>query len=270
MILSVAERSYLYDSLKETPPIRPDGRSNKQFRPIEAQIGFLQNSNGSAKVSLSDGSECIVSVKAKVVEKTTVDSLVEVDVEIAGERDDTTFISNLSSALQSLYSEHISPDALSLTSKFAFQLSVDALVTANFSHPLTLISFASYLALSTTYLPKLISSVNDAEIEEQPTFHELDFTKLDVDIPVIFTVAIVGNNTILDPNIQEMEVSDNGLVIGWLKDKPISPIENIKLNENNTTSIKPQLIIKSLELVKQIAPDVIKSLTVVAVEADEE
>lgn len=260
MILSATERSYLYESLCAQPPIRPDGRSVKQFRPIQSHVGFLDLSNGSAKIVLSDGSECIVSVKAKVVEKSQTAELVSVDVEVAGHRDDSSFILNLTSTLQSLYSRHIPRESLGLTTKFAYKLYIDVLVIASYSHPLTLMSFATYLALQNTFLPKITSSVDDKEIEEQPTFHDYEFNKLQVTVPVIFTVALVGKNYIIDPNAAEMEVSDNGLIVSWFDGKPISPIETVKLNDSNVKSLKPELILKSVELVSSIAGTVTAAL----------
>lgn len=260
MILSATERSYLYESLQQSPPIRPDGRSIKQFRPIQSHIGFLDNSNGSAKITLSDGSECIVSIKAQVVDKSTTPDLIDVDVDVAGHRDDSSFILNLIATLKTLYSKHISKVSLNLTTKFAYKLFIDVLVISNYSHPLTLISFTTYLALNNTYLPKITSSVDDKEIEEQPTFHDYEFNKLTGKFPIIFTLAIVGKNYILDPNVEEMEVSDNGLIVSWFDGKPISPTENVKLNDDNLKSVKPQLILSSINLVKEIAHNVIASL----------
>ena len=70
LLLSPAELSYLQTSLSITPsPIRPDGRTPTQFRPLVAETGILPGTNGSARVCFADGSEAIVGVKAEV-EKT--------------------------------------------------------------------------------------------------------------------------------------------------------------------------------------------------------
>lgn len=260
MILSATERTYLYESLSQSPPIRPDGRTNNQFRPIQSQVGFLESSNGSAKITLSDGSECIVSIKAKVVEKTQEPDLVSVDVDVAGEREDSPFVLNLTSTLQSLYSKHIPKESLNLTSKFAYKVYIDILVIATYSYPLTLMSFATYLALQSTFLPKITSSVDDKEIEEQPTFHDYEFNKLQLKVPVVFTVVIIGVNYIIDPSAHEMEICDNGLIVSWFDGKAISPLESVKLNDSNVKSVKPDLILKSVELVAGIANTVITAL----------
>ncbi|RHZ58805.1 hypothetical protein CDV55_101826 [Aspergillus turcosus] len=70
--LSPAELSYLYTSLAlPGSPIRPDGRSPTQFRPLTAETDILPGTNGSARVGFADGTQAIVGVKAEV-EKTVV------------------------------------------------------------------------------------------------------------------------------------------------------------------------------------------------------
>jgi exosome complex component RRP42 len=72
--ISPAELSYLFDSLSlPEGPIRPDGRSPTQFRPLTAETGILPGTNGSARIGFADGTEAIVGVKAEV-EKTTLDN----------------------------------------------------------------------------------------------------------------------------------------------------------------------------------------------------
>lgn len=64
--LSPAELSYLYTSLSQGPPIRPDGRSPTQFRPLVAETDILPSANGSARICFADGTEAVVGVKAEV------------------------------------------------------------------------------------------------------------------------------------------------------------------------------------------------------------
>lgn len=68
--ISPAELSYLYTSLAlPNSPIRPDGRSPTQFRPLTAETDVLPGTNGSARIGFADGTQAIVGVKAEV-EKT--------------------------------------------------------------------------------------------------------------------------------------------------------------------------------------------------------
>jgi exosome complex component RRP42 len=107
VLLSPAELAHLHLSLTLQPPIRPDGRSPTEFRPLIAETGILPGTNGSARVCFSDGTEAIVGVKAEI-EKTSGSAAAEADgdapaeseeriargewvemaVEIPGQRDD--------------------------------------------------------------------------------------------------------------------------------------------------------------------------------------
>ena len=64
--LSPAELSYLHTSLAQNPPIRPDGRSPTQLRPLVAETDILPSTNGSARICFADGTEAVVGVKAEV------------------------------------------------------------------------------------------------------------------------------------------------------------------------------------------------------------
>lgn len=65
--LSPAELSYLHSSLAQpNAPIRPDGRSATQFRPLTAEPDILPGANGSARIGFADGTQAIVGVKAEV------------------------------------------------------------------------------------------------------------------------------------------------------------------------------------------------------------
>ena len=66
VLLSPAELSYISTSLSLTPPIRPDGRTPTQFRPLIAETNILPGTNGSARICFADGTEAIVGVKAEV------------------------------------------------------------------------------------------------------------------------------------------------------------------------------------------------------------
>lgn len=66
VLLSPAELSYLHTSLSLTPPIRPDGRTPSQFRPLIAETSILPGTNGSARICFADGTEAIVGIKAEM------------------------------------------------------------------------------------------------------------------------------------------------------------------------------------------------------------
>ncbi|KAK5123104.1 hypothetical protein LTR85_003302 [Meristemomyces frigidus] len=82
--LSPAELSYLHTSLSQQPPIRPDGRSPTQFRPLIAETDILPSANGSARICFADGTEAVVGVKAEV-EKSKTSQALSNNGEVAGQ-----------------------------------------------------------------------------------------------------------------------------------------------------------------------------------------
>lgn len=79
--LSKAEKSYIQSSLLSDPPLRLDGRSLEDYRPIALQTGVVPLANGSAKVCIGrpgqggyvqeaggvgGGTEVVVGVKLEV------------------------------------------------------------------------------------------------------------------------------------------------------------------------------------------------------------
>lgn len=244
MLLSPAERSYVYDSLKQENPIRPDGRSPLQFRPLEATTDFLPGSYGSARIRMADGSECIVSVKSKVVLTAKEPNLIEWDVDVSGFRDDSNFVSNLKFSLTDLFIKNFPTTQLHLTAKYSYKLYLDCIIVSHSSYPLTLASMAAYLALKSTRLPLLVSEVDDSEVEEQPTFSDdwekaqylAEFFKMDSFTPPLYiTVGIVGSNLFVDPSEVEEQVLENGLLIGYSQGV-IAPVKNLNLATNSNNS----------------------------------
>lgn len=85
LLLSPAELAYLHSTLSLTPPIRPDGRTATQFRPLSAETDILPGTNGSARICFADGTEAIVGIKAEV-EKTKISPYEDANGQIAGKR----------------------------------------------------------------------------------------------------------------------------------------------------------------------------------------
>lgn len=284
MSFSVSERDFLYQSLTGAKPTRPDGREPAQFRGVEASVGFLPNSNGSARIRLSDGSEAIVSVKTKVVKFTGQDDLIEIDFNLDNLRDDLVFVHDWTRVLKDALLTSFQGDfsAIKLTTKYYFKLFIDVLYLSGNSsrarsqdaflqNPLSMISFATYLALKSTRLPLLVSNADDREIEELPTFDD-DWDAAvplykESSPPLLFLVAVAKNNLFLDPSIEEQEVSDCGVLVGWCDGRVIAPVEAVNLSQSGNTQYfkgtRPANVIQSVKLVESVAEKVALSLETV-------
>lgn len=280
MQLSPAERQYLKDSLIQNPPIRPDSRKLYQFRPLEAKTNFLPGSNGSARLRMADGGECIVSVKSKVVKTVETPNLIEIDIDVNGYRDDSNFVSTLKYNLASLLHKNFPFAALKLTNKYSYKLFIDCIVLSNTSHPLTNISLAVYLVLKTTRLPLLVSEVDDENVEEQPTFSDdwedartfEDVIGASFKPPIFVTLGVIGENLLFDPSTEEEQVLENGVLVSFYDGKAQSPVQNINLALNSKSSFngfKPDVILKAIDMVNKYCGSIVYALDML-IEGDDD
>lgn len=283
MKYSPAELSYLRDSLKQDPPLRPDGRDCSEFRPIEGETSVLPSTNGSARVRSGDGGECLVGVKARVTRNSKIglnntqdaaDSvcaaspLIKVVVDISGSKEDDAAAVLISSMLTQTLSDSTELlQKLRLTSRFSFQLYIDALVVSNKSHPMGLVSFAVYLALMTTRLPLLISNADDKRAEEVPVFHD-DWEEaiplcqgINWRPPLLFLLSVVESSILMDPTFQEEQVSNLGLVIGWSRSSTSGGlVHTIDLGGSTAQSIDPQTLLKAFAAVNKCGSQAMEAL----------
>ncbi|KAE9375409.1 hypothetical protein N431DRAFT_502310 [Stipitochalara longipes BDJ] len=204
VLLSPAELSYLHTSLSLHPPIRLDGRTLSQFRPLIAETDILPGTNGSARICFADGTEAIVGVKAEVEksrpsyqasddqniaeddddeeededtrrsekeanEKKGLNEWVEMSVEIPGFRDDDSMPVFLAAMLsEALLADGEFTRRLWINRRFHWKLYLDILLLSQpLSYPLPLLSLTTHLALLSTRLPKLRS-----EQDEDPLFDD--------------------------------------------------------------------------------------------------
>lgn len=141
--LSPAELSYLHTSLSQSPPIRPDGRSQTDFRPLTAESDILPTANGSARICFADGTEAIVGVKAEIEktrkatfihgheqaqesERQGEDEWLEIALEIPGMRDDDALPVFLSAMLsEALLADSSFKERLYINTRFHWRLYVD-------------------------------------------------------------------------------------------------------------------------------------------------
>ncbi|KAE9980910.1 hypothetical protein BLS_008100 [Venturia inaequalis] len=246
ILLSPAELSYLHESLSLSPPIRPDGRTPNQFRPLIAESGILPSANGSARVCFGDGTEAIVGVKAEV-EKSVArpglldeedssddeeteegkgegeDSWTEISIEVPGFRDDDALHVFLAAMLtEALLADGKLKDRLYINRRFHWKLYIDAcilLLSTPLSYPLPLLSLTTHLALLSTRLPSLKSEGDEDPLfnddwEESPYLYPFTATGARQSRPPItLLVMSIGRNYIFDPSKEELAVAEAVMAI---------------------------------------------------------
>ncbi|QDS74643.1 hypothetical protein FKW77_009251 [Venturia effusa] len=239
VLLSPAELSYLHSSLSLSPPIRPDGRTPAQFRPLIAESGILPSANGSARICFGDGTEAIVGVKAEVeksVERPGLldqdehgsddeetggkgegeDSWTDVSIEVPGFRDDDALPTFLAALLsEALLADGKLKDRLYINRRFHWKLYIDILLlSAPLSYPLPLLSLTTHLALLSTRLPSLKSEGDEDPLfnddwEQSPFLYPFTLTGTRQSRPPItLLVMSIGTNYIFDPSKEELAVAE--------------------------------------------------------------
>ncbi|MCJ1372872.1 hypothetical protein MMC20_004098 [Loxospora ochrophaea] len=270
-LLSPAELSYLHTSLSLSPPIRPDGRTPTQYRPLRAETNFLPGANGNARVCLADGGEAIVGIKAEVEKSEdgqrqwaeggeeggavrTDGGWVEISVEIPGYRDDDGLGVFLGSVLREALILLLSPPT---------------------TYPLPLLSLTTHLALLSTRLPALTS---DSSANEDPFFNDdwdastwlyprsnpttpSILTKSDPEAPqqhhhpislrppITILTALIASNILFDPSREEIAVADTLLAISIAASTTPSPPSNPSPSSSSSFSTKPTLHLLSIRTI---------------------
>ncbi|CZR53257.1 related to rRNA processing protein [Phialocephala subalpina] len=241
VLLSPAELSYLHTSLSLTPPIRPDGRTPSQFRPLIAETGILPGTNGSARICFADGTEAIVGIKAEMEKsrlgyqqsdeaesrdddgedtKRGSNDWLEVAVEVPGARDDDSTQIFLAAMLtEALLADREFTRRLWINRRFHWKIYVDILLLSQaLSYPLPLLSLTTHLALLSTRLPKLKSELDEdpmfdddweASVYLYPRNSQGSYTRP----PVTLLVMAVKDNIIFDPSKEELAVAEVVLAV---------------------------------------------------------
>lgn len=88
----------------------------------------------------------------------------------------------------------------------------------------------------------------------------MTWPSLEISPPLVFILAIVGNNILVDPAANESEVANNGLIVTWSNGKITSPIRSVALNDSNVKGFKPHLLKQGLAMVEKYASDIVRSL----------
>lgn len=266
MLYSVSEQEYLRSSLVTVPIIRPDSRGVEQFRPLISEINFLPTNYGSARVRTTDGSECVVGVKAKV--QPSHKDLIQVSVDILGLREKDLFQMELATILQqALVACPEITRKLKLTPEYAFTLYVDCIVISHTSYPLGLISCAVFQALKATKLPRMLKSeAEKGVVHEIPQFDD-DWNE-SVPLcenwtpPILFIVVIVGSSVIIDPSEAEEQVAEAGICVTWKNSAISGPTRSVYLNNTFAGSFDTEKLFAAYDLVEQCAPGVVSMLQI--------
>eukprot|EP00879_Flechtneria_rotunda_P014709 GHRR01015370.1.p1 GENE.GHRR01015370.1~~GHRR01015370.1.p1 ORF type:complete len:284 (+),score=64.02 GHRR01015370.1:281-1132(+) len=211
--ISVGEKVYLVQGTEQD--FRIDGRSRKQYRPLEFEPNIIAQADGSARLHLG-ATDVLVGVKVELGapdSSTPSQGHLQVSVECSScaspefkGRGGEDWGIELAQALEaSLVGSPAAGAGLDLKAlclvpgKTCWIVYVDALVLNDGGNVLDALSIASRAALGLTRVYKVEVSMNDEDEPEIELTGERVGSPLDIsNVPVIVSVSQVGNQSVVD------------------------------------------------------------------------
>lgn len=248
MLLSVAEKRFIYEGLLQSPPARPDLRNAIQYREINVSTDVLKSSNGSAWINMKDGSECVSSCSVAIKKSEEAHFNVECEVSIFGLKEENELAQKLKLYLELMYQKNTNRDMFKINNKHCYTIKVECVVLKYTNNPISIISFANYIALKRTRVPGFCDSVNFGDANNVPLIssdyfesrllNEISET-LSFDPPIMLVVGIIGNNIIFDPSADEEQVLENSMIVTYYEGEISAPIMSVNYFFNTVnTEIK--------------------------------
>jgi len=232
--LSEAEKTFILHGVQDD--LRNDGRSRRDFRPIELESNVIASASGSARFCLAS-SDIIVGIKPEIdvpAPNTPNEGKIEFFVDCSANslldfegRGGEELALEISNCLRITYS---SPHAFDLKSLCilpkhqCWKLYVDILILQCAGNLYDAISMAVKSALFNTRIPRVSSALLDGGnvdvvLSDDP--HDCD--RLNVkSSPLLITVCKIGDHCVVDPSIEEEICSTASVVIGVSGDKVTS------------------------------------------------
>ncbi|XP_053688020.1 exosome complex component RRP42 [Sabethes cyaneus] len=226
VLLSEAEKTYILHGIQND--YRNDGRTKRDYRPMELETDVVVHAMGSARLRLAN-TDILVAVKADI-DVPTSDCPKEGKIEFfvdcsanatpdfegrGGEELATEIANTLSKAYLSQQVFDLSSLCI-LAKHQCWKLYVDILILECGGNLFDAVSLAVKAALYNTKLPRVSSAELDGGsmdiiLSDDP----YDCERLDVAFaPLLVTVCKIGDHCVVDPSAEEEECSAISVVIG--------------------------------------------------------
>ncbi|KAG5678251.1 hypothetical protein PVAND_007943 [Polypedilum vanderplanki] len=232
--LSEAEKVFILHGIQDD--FRNDGRSRRDFRPMELQTNVIASACGSARFCIAN-SDILVGIKPEIdapfpdkPEEGKIEFHVDcsanalLDFEGRGGEELALEISN---CLRITYASPFAFDLKSLCilpKHQCWKLYVDILILQCAGNLYDAISFAVKSAFYNLRIPRVNSALLDGGnvdlvLSDDPS----DCDRLDVQsIPILLTICKIGEHCVIDPSIDEEICSSSNIVVGVSRNKIVS------------------------------------------------
>ncbi|XP_055686602.1 exosome complex component RRP42 [Lutzomyia longipalpis] len=224
--LSDAEKTFIVHGVQDD--FRTDGRTRRDYRPMEIETDIVSHTSGSARLRLAN-SDILVGVKTEIDTPFAdhhdegkieffVDCSANATPEFEGKGGESLAL-EIANALQKAYASHRAFDLRDLCIlKYhqCWKLYVDILILECGGNLFDAVSLAVKAALFNTKIPKVSAVQEDGgnvELELSDDIH--DCTRLSIErVPLLVTLCKIGDHSVVDPSAEEEECASAQLVVG--------------------------------------------------------
>ncbi|XP_049294428.1 exosome complex exonuclease RRP42 [Anopheles funestus] len=226
VLLSEAEKTYILHGIQKN--LRNDGRTNREYRPMELESEIVVHAAGSARLRMAN-TDILVGVKAEIdtphpdhPNEGKLDFFIDCSANAAPEfegRGGEQLATEISNTLAKAYESRKGFDLsiLCIMAKHqCWKLYVDVLILECGGNLFDAVSLAVKAALFNTRIPRVSTAMHDGGamdliLSDDP----YDCERLDVaTAPILVTVCKIGDQCVVDPSAEEEECSVASVAIG--------------------------------------------------------
>ncbi|XP_058059719.1 exosome complex exonuclease RRP42 [Anopheles bellator] len=226
ILLSEAEKTYILHGIQKN--YRNDGRTNRDYRPMELESDIVVHASGSARLRLAN-TDILVGVKAEIDKplpdrpnEGRIDFFIDCSANATPEfegRGGEQLATEISNTLAKAYDSQRGFDlsGLCILAKHqCWRLYVDVLVLECGGNLFDAVSLAVKGALYNTRVPRVSTAMLDGgSMDLILTDDPYDCERLDVTTaPLLVTVCKIGDQCVVDPSAEEEECSAVSVVVG--------------------------------------------------------
>ncbi|XP_052888098.1 exosome complex exonuclease RRP42 [Anopheles moucheti] len=226
VLLSEAEKTYILHGIQKN--LRNDGRTNREYRPMELESEIVVHAAGSARLRMAN-TDILVGVKAEIdtphpdrPKEGKLDFFIDCSANAAPEfegRGGEQLATEISNTLTKAYESRKGFDLSSLcimAKHQCWKLYVDVLILECGGNLFDAVSLAVKAALFNTRIPRVSTAMHDGGamdliLSDDP----YDCERLDVAAaPILVTVCKIGDQCVVDPSAEEEECCVASVAIG--------------------------------------------------------
>ncbi|XP_067633140.1 exosome complex component RRP42 isoform X3 [Eurosta solidaginis] len=228
-------------AMKSMEDLRCDGRSRRDYRPMELETDLVSNASGSARLRLAN-TDILVGIKTEIDKPNFstpnqgkieffVDCSANATPEFEG-RGGEELALELADTLTNAYESQKAFDLKTLCilpGQQCWKLFVDILILECGGNLFDAVSLAAKAALFNTKIPRVTAALMDAgEADLIISDDPYDCTRIEIaNLPILVTVCKIGDSCVVDPSAEEEECSIASVVVGVSKRNNKSFMSNV-------------------------------------------